>query len=80
MDWDGAMGVPITFLDVHNPEQFAILGMTDRANRFGLKTKKYTSADAPNYNDLNATVGVIRVGCEYKLTYRRLLVKRVKAQ
>ena len=76
--WDGAMGVPITFLDKYNPEQFEILGMTDRENRYGLKTKTYTSADASNYNDLNATVGVIKVpGGGYKLTYRRLLIKRV---
>ena len=27
MDWDGAMGVPITFLDKYNPEQFEILGV-----------------------------------------------------
>ena len=26
MDYDGAMGVPITFLDKHNPAQFEILG------------------------------------------------------
>jgi len=26
-DFDGAMGVPITFLDKHNPEQFEIIGM-----------------------------------------------------
>ena len=25
-DWDGAMGVPITFLDKYNPEQFEIMG------------------------------------------------------
>ena len=25
-DWDGAMGVPITFLDKYNPEQFEIVG------------------------------------------------------
>lgn len=25
-DYDGAMGVPITFLDIYNPEQFEILG------------------------------------------------------
>ena len=77
MDWDGAMGVPITFLDKYNPEQFEILGMTDRANRYGLKTKIYTLADASNYNDLNATVGVIKVRGGHKLTYRRLLVRRV---
>ena len=27
-DYDGVMGVPITFLDKHNPEQFEILGIT----------------------------------------------------
>ena len=27
MDWEGAMGVPITFLDKYNPDQFEIVGM-----------------------------------------------------
>lgn len=26
MDYDGVMGVPITFLDKYNPEQFEIIG------------------------------------------------------
>jgi cytosine-specific methyltransferase len=26
MDYEGAMGVPITFLDKYNPKQFEILG------------------------------------------------------
>ena len=26
MDWDGVMGVPVTFLDKHNPDQFEIVG------------------------------------------------------
>jgi hypothetical protein len=29
MDYAGAMGVPITFLDKYNPEQFEILGLDD---------------------------------------------------
>ena len=29
MDYDGIMGVPITFLDKYNPEQFDILGLDD---------------------------------------------------
>ena len=28
-DYDGVMGIPITFLDKHNPEQFEILGMAE---------------------------------------------------
>jgi hypothetical protein len=27
LDWDGEMGVPITFLDKYNPEQFEIIGL-----------------------------------------------------
>src|ERR1700730_5202903 len=28
-DYDGAMGVPISFLDKYNPDQFKILGTSD---------------------------------------------------
>lgn len=31
VDWDGAMGVPITFLDKHNPDQFQIIGLSASA-------------------------------------------------
>ncbi len=31
-DYDGVMGVPITFLDKHNPEQFEILGQMANTN------------------------------------------------
>ena len=69
------MGVPITFLDKYNPVQFDILGITDRDNNSGLKTKEYTEEDAPNPGDLNRR-GVIRIGNEYRSTYARLLIKR----
>ncbi|MDE3022768.1 MAG: adenine-specific methyltransferase EcoRI family protein [Pseudomonadota bacterium] len=75
VDYDGAMGVPITFLDKYNPEQFEILGITDRDNNSGLKTKEYTQGGAPNPGDLNRR-GVIRIGSEYKSTYARLLIMR----
>jgi hypothetical protein len=74
MDYYGAIGVPITFMDKYNPEQFEILGITDRDNNSGLKTKEYTEHDVPNPGDLNRR-GVIRIGDEYKPTYARLLVK-----
>ena len=79
MDWGGSMGVPITFLDKYNPEQFEILGITDRDNNSGLKTKEYTLADAPNPGDLNRG-GVIRVGGQHKSIYTRVLVKKVSPQ
>jgi len=73
-DYDGMMGVPITFLDKYNPEQFEILGITDRDNNSGVKTREYTEADVPNFGDLNRR-GVIRVGNEYKPTYARLIIR-----
>ena len=76
MDWDGAMGVPVTFLDKYNPEQFEVIGITDRDNNSGLKTREYSLADVPNAGNLNRR-GVIKVGGGHKPTYVRLLVKRV---
>jgi hypothetical protein len=73
-DYDGAMGVPITFLDRYNPDQFEILGITDRDNNSGIKTKEYTEADVPNFGDLNRR-GVIRIGKSLKPTYVRLLIR-----
>ena len=74
-DYDGVMGVPVTFLDKYNPEQFEILGITDRDNNSGVKTKEYTAADVPNFGDLNRR-GVVRVGDEYKPIYARLIIRR----
>jgi hypothetical protein len=73
-DYDGAMGVPITFLDKYNPDQFEILGITDRDNNSGLKTKEYTKSDAPNHGDLNRRAS-IQVGNNYKSTYARLMIR-----
>jgi len=42
MDYKGAMGVPITFLDKFNPEQFDILGITAGRDEFeAIPTKRY---------------------------------------
>lgn len=38
-DYDGIMGVPITFLDVYNPDQFTIVGITK--TWYGGATKTY---------------------------------------
>ncbi|MDQ6785567.1 MAG: adenine-specific methyltransferase EcoRI family protein [Acidobacteriota bacterium] len=75
VDYDGAMGVPITFLDKYNPEQFEILGITDRDNDSELKTKIYTLEDVPKPGDLNRRAA-IKIGDTYKSTYARLLIKK----
>lgn len=38
-DYPGIMGVPVTFLDKYNPDQFEILGITK--SWFGMNSKKY---------------------------------------
>lgn len=77
IDYDGVMGVPITFLDKHNPEQFEIIWIADRQNSEGLRTKTYTREDAKHYNDLNRGP-VIKVSGELKVVYMRILIKKKK--
>jgi hypothetical protein len=79
LDYSGNMGVPITFLDKYSPDQFEILGITDRQNTSGLRTKKYTADDSKKYNDLNARGVVIKDG-KYKAVYARILVRNKKVQ
>jgi len=68
-DYDGVMGVPITFLDKYNPDQFEIVGTTesnDPDNAY--RTRVYTSQECrdaysarfgkPGVYDLNAS-GVV---------------------
>ena len=49
-DYEGAMGVPITFLDKYNPEQFEILGATENEatdNVKGLRIPDFVKYDRP---------------------------------
>jgi hypothetical protein len=44
-DYDGAIGVPITYLDKHNPEQFEILGWTRGRDEFdAIPIRRYINA------------------------------------
>ena len=72
------MGVPITLLGKWNPDQFEILGITDRQNTSGLRIKKYREEDTERFNDLNVR-SVIRIGDTYKATYARILIRRKRA-
>lgn len=73
-DYSGVMGVPITFLDKYCPTQFELLGITDRGNEYGIKTKEYTPMDSPKYGDLNRR-GTIMVNGVLKSTYARVLIR-----
>lgn len=74
-DYDGLMGVPITFLGKYNPDQFEILGLTDRDNPYGLTTKIYTKADGGNYSDCNRRAAIRQPDGTLKSTYARLLIR-----
>lgn len=75
-DYDGVMGVPITFLDKYNPEQFEILWITQR-NDDPYKLKRYTTDEYKNANDLNARATILIDGVP-KSVYARILIKHKK--
>ena len=74
-DYPGLMGVPITFLGKYNPDQFEILGITDRNNLYGLTTKIYTKADGDNYGDCNRRAAIRKPDGSLKSIYARLLIR-----
>lgn len=86
-DYKGIMGVPITFLDKYNPDQFEIVGMCENEDLYKLKSKVYTSTDCKQAYldkfgktgtyDLNASGVLIRNGLREKV-YQRILIKHKK--
>ena len=62
MDYDGVMGVPISFLDKYNPEQFEILG----------------SADDKNYYPIIFGKNEGRITLQGKQPFKRLFIRRIK--
>ena len=85
MDYDGVMGVPVTFMDKYNPEQFEILGMCENLDLYGLKTKVYSKQECQEAYfkkfgkkgtyDLNAS-GVLRKDGILEKVYSRILIRR----
>lgn len=73
-DYRGAMGVPITFLDKYNPEQFEIIGFTHRNDPYDLKTKIYTKEDAVNFNDMNGSP-ILKMGDKFKFIFMRIIIR-----
>ena len=75
-DYDGVMGVPITFLDKYCPEQFEIVGIAKRGAKDPvLKTHIYTKEEYPNYSNLNAAP-TLWVNGALKILYPRILIRR----
>ena len=86
-DYKGVMGVPITFIEKYNPDQFEIVGICENLDLYNLKTKTYTSAECkkayldkfgkPGTYDLNAS-GVIFRNNQLEKVYTRVLIRHKK--
>jgi len=86
-DYSGVMGVPISFLNKYNPDQFEIVGMCENEDLYKQKTKVYTSAECKKaykdkfgkkgIYDLNASGVIISNGLLEKV-YQRILIKHKK--
>ena len=86
-DYEGIMGVPISFLDKYCPEQFKIIGMCENMDLYALKTKVYTSQECKDAYfckfgkkgtyDLNAS-GVIIVDGQLEKVYQRILIRKIQ--
>lgn len=67
-DYHGLMGVPITFLDKYNPDQFEILGITKTwDDSAGLKTRIYPTQIQVSRNGKRSYVGKLNDGAAIKL-------------
>ena len=68
VDWSGAIGVPITFLDKYNPKQFEILGMSASA---GYDKEVVGLNKVSNISDARPLI-------KGKNTYARVFVRQIK--
>ncbi|MDR2735083.1 MAG: adenine-specific methyltransferase EcoRI family protein [Spirochaetota bacterium] len=64
-DYDGVMGVPISFLDKYCPEQFEILGITK--TWFGAASKTYPDQTQVSANGKTSTVSKLNDGAAIRL-------------
>jgi hypothetical protein len=70
-DFTGAMGVPITFLDKYNPEQFEILGWTRGRDEFEARpTKRYVNARQINPDGTVSSGGKVNTGAALLVAQR----------
>ena len=64
-DYEGVMGVPITFLDKHNPEQFEIIGITK--TWYGGASKVYPNQIQVSTNGTKSEVSKLNDGATLKI-------------
>ena len=85
-DYDGVMGVPVTFLDQYNPEQFEIIGCADAdivpdgwkgmSDRF--VELYYKQGNTGSYKEGNRLAHYIDCNGYVKVPYKRILIRLKK--
>ena len=69
MDYRGAMGVPITFLDKHNPEQFEII---DGLNRYSILSGPTKTTKGKYLAQVNGKATYVRIVIKSRKTYKKI--------
>lgn len=85
MDYDGVMGVPITFLDKYCPNQFEIIGCPDAditpEGWNGMSTKfvdvYYKQGNTGQYKEGNRLSAYINKDGIAKVPYKRILIRKI---
>ena len=91
-DYDGMMGVPISFLDKYNPDQFEILGYEKtyqlQTRKYGIQVQVDKSGKKSNVTKLNDGVAIkvdrppadqtyyVVGGEHYIQQYKRIFIRR----
>ena len=80
-DYDGVMGVPITFLEKYNPEQFEIVGMCENLDLYKLKTRVYSPEECrKRYYELFGKKGTYDLNAAGVVNgvkvYQRILIRK----
>ena len=84
-DYDGLMGVPITFMDKYNPEQFEILGIGIAGLGLAAGVKPYKPEHKKYRREVQKRGAVdgdlyMMNGDEVVVPYRRIIIRKIKKQ
>lgn len=72
MDYEGVMGVPITFLDKYSPEQFEIIMLANGNARTNVSSKTLSEVNYQIHPEDRGGVGII----DGQRVYARILIRR----
>ena len=82
-DYDGVMGVPITFLDKYNPDQFEIIGMGIAGLGLAVGVRPYKPEHKKYRKEIQKRGAVdgdlyMMKGAEVVVPYARILIRKIK--